>query len=89
MQMTGNQERKDGAGRTSVGVKLRDTMRHRQLPTSEHQRYFFDKFAITSAFRALPERGALCRRDYADLYFESMTATSLASMAIVNPPSQV
>jgi TldD protein len=47
-------------------------------PPPSHQRYFFDKFAITERLleRCLGE-ALSAGGDYADLYFESMTATSL------------
>ena len=47
-------------------------------PPPSHQRYFFDKFAITERLleRCLSE-ALSAGGDYADLYFESMTATAL------------
>jgi TldD protein len=47
-------------------------------PRSSHQRYFFDKFGITERLleRCLGE-ALSAGGDYADLYFESVTATAL------------
>ena len=47
-------------------------------PSSSHKRYFFEKFGITERLleRCLGEALA-AGGDYADLYFESVTATSL------------
>src|SRR6202453_5370211 len=50
----------------------------RPAETPSHKRYFFDKFGITERLleRCLGEALA-AGGDYADLYFESVTATSL------------
>jgi len=50
----------------------------RSSQSTSHKRYFFDKFAITERLleRCLGEALA-AGGDYADLYFESVTATSL------------
>ncbi len=47
-------------------------------PVTGHKRYFFEKFGITERLleRCLGEALA-AGGDYADLYFESVTATSL------------
>ena len=47
-------------------------------PAGSHKRYFFEKFGITERLleRCLGEALA-AGGDYADLYFESVTATSL------------
>src|SRR6202161_1081938 len=59
-------------------------------PNTGHKRYFFEKFGITERLleRCLGEALA-AGGDYADLYFESVTATSLGvDEQIVKPPSQ-
>ena len=50
----------------------------RPADTPSHKRYFFDKFGITERLleRCLGEALA-AGGDYADLYFESVTATAL------------
>ena len=47
-------------------------------PTSSHRRYFFEKFGLTERLleRCLGE-ALSAGGDYADLYFESVTATAL------------
>src|SRR5271156_4507126 len=47
-------------------------------PNSSHRRYFFEKFGLTERLleRCLGE-ALSAGGDYADLYFESVTATSL------------
>ena len=53
-------------------------------PVPQHKRYFFEKFGITERLleRCLGE-ALSAGGDYADLYFESVTAVSLA-----NDPSE-
>ena len=53
-------------------------MRHATSPNSSHRRYFFEKFGITERLleRCLGE-ALSAGGDYADLYFESVTATAL------------
>jgi TldD protein len=53
-------------------------MRHETSPNSSHRRYFFEKFGITERLleRCLGE-ALSAGGDYADLYFESVTATAL------------
>ena len=53
-------------------------MRHETSPNQSHQRYFFQKFGITERLleRCLGE-ALSAGGDYADLYFESVTATAL------------
>src|SRR5271165_802602 len=53
-------------------------MRHETSPNSSHRRYFFEKFGLTERLleRCLGE-ALSAGGDYADLYFESVAATSL------------
>src|ERR1700690_2808860 len=54
-------------------------MTHQETsPISSHRRYFFEKFGLTERLleRCLGE-ALSAGGDYADLYFESMTATAL------------
>jgi TldD protein len=53
-------------------------MLHETSPNSSHRRYFFEKFGLTERLleRCLGE-ALSAGGDYADLYFESVTATAL------------
>jgi TldD protein len=53
-------------------------MHHETSPNSSHRRYFFEKFGLTERLleRCLGE-ALSAGGDYADLYFESVTATAL------------
>jgi TldD protein len=66
-------------GIAPFGRKMKCTMTNpAALPTASHKRYFFEKFGITERLleRCLGEALA-AGGDYADLYFESVTATAL------------
>ena len=61
--------------RAYTGITM---MRHETSPNSSHRRYFFEKFGLTERLleRCLGE-ALSAGGDYADLYFESVTATAL------------
>ncbi len=65
--------------RKSPAAYTEDTMTHADSsPVADHKRFFFDKFGITERLleRCLGE-ALSAGGDYADLYFESVMATSL------------
>src|SRR5271157_5236378 len=76
--MVQNQER-NGALAVRWRGKLRDTMNvPAASPPPSHKRYFFEKFGITERLleRCLGE-ALSAGGDYADLYFESVSAVAL------------
>jgi len=80
--MAPHQERNGGKGRSGHGGngrKLKNTMNIPATPPPpNHKRYFFEKFGITERLleRCLGE-ALSAGGDYADLYFESVSATAL------------
>jgi TldD protein len=72
-------QRETGCRRKRGQRKLKDTMSiPADFPLPSHKRYFFEKFGITERLleRCLGE-ALSAGGDYADLYFESVAATSL------------
>jgi len=80
--MAPHQERNGGegcSGRGGNGRKLKNTMNiPATSPPLNHTRYFFEKFGVTERLleRCLGE-ALSAGGDYADLYFESVSATAL------------
>ena len=74
---------------TAGGRKLRDTMTiPAASPAPSYRRYFFEKFGITERLleRCLGE-ALSAGGDYADLYFESVFACSVASAPATPTPT--
>ena len=72
-------KRGTGLSRDAIGGKLVNMMNiPAPSPLPNHKRYFFEKFGLTERLleRCLGE-ALSAGGDYADLYFESVTATSL------------